>query len=76
MRMPQELLTTPLGQMLAPKLSPSEHQLGNVAQQPAGKSGTIASQPVFSTATTAAVAQPVSAAFAAAAPALQVCAIS
>lgn len=37
--MPQELLATPLGQMLAPKLSPLEHQLGNIQQQPAGVSG-------------------------------------
>ena len=37
--LPQEVLATPLGQMLAPMLSPLEQQLGNIHQQPAGESG-------------------------------------
>ncbi|KAA6420390.1 MAG: hypothetical protein FRX49_09552, partial [Trebouxia sp. A1-2] len=37
MRMPEELLATPLGQMLASKLSPLEQQLSNIHQQPAGE---------------------------------------
>ncbi|KAL0032050.1 hypothetical protein WJX77_002382 [Trebouxia sp. C0004] len=43
MRMPQELMATPLGQMLASKLSPLEHQLGNIHQQPAGEIRAFAS---------------------------------
>ena len=35
--MPEELLSTPLGQMLASKLSPLEQQLSNIHQQPAGE---------------------------------------
>ncbi|KAL3161796.1 hypothetical protein ABBQ38_008888 [Trebouxia sp. C0009 RCD-2024] len=52
--LPQEVLATPLGQMLAPMLSPLEQQLGNIHQQPAGESGPAAQQP----ASTASGAQP------------------
>ncbi len=41
--MPQELLATPLGQMRASKLSPLEHQLSNIHQQPAGEISAFAS---------------------------------
>lgn len=43
MRMPEELLATPLGQMLASKLSPLEQQLSNIHQQPAGETSAFAS---------------------------------
>ncbi|KAL0050544.1 hypothetical protein WJX82_002003 [Trebouxia sp. C0006] len=43
MRMPEELLATPLGQMLASKLSPLEQQLSNIHQQPAGETSALAS---------------------------------
>ena len=34
--LPEELLATPFGQMLAPMLSPLEKRLGTIRQQPAG----------------------------------------
>ena len=34
--LPEELLTTPFGQMLAPMLAPLEKRLGTIQQQPAG----------------------------------------
>ena len=43
MRMPEELLATLLGQMLASKLSPLEQQLSNIHQQPAGETSAFAS---------------------------------
>ena len=43
MRMPEELLATPLGQMLASKLSPLQNQLSNIHQQPAGETSAFAS---------------------------------
>lgn len=43
--LPQEVLATPLGQMLAPMLSPLEQQLGNIHQQPAGETGPSSQQP-------------------------------
>ncbi len=43
MRMPEELLATPLGQMLASKLSPLEQQLSKIHQQPAGETSALAS---------------------------------
>ena len=44
--LPQEVLATPLGQMLAPMLSPLEQQLGNIHQQPAGESGAPSQQAI------------------------------
>lgn len=59
--LPQEVLATPLGQMLAPMLSPLEQQLGNIHQQPAGESAP-ASQTAQGVTTPAGASQPTPAA--------------
>lgn len=53
--LPQEVLATPLGQMLAPMLSPLEQQLGNIQQQPAGEPAAPSAQ---TTSTSAGAARP------------------
>ncbi|DBA79744.1 TPA: hypothetical protein ACH3X1_008410 [Trebouxia sp. C0004] len=80
MRMPQELMATPLGQMLASKLSPLEHQLGNIHQQPAGEIRAFASPSAEPTAPfptaqifTRQSAAPAAAIVATAAPAMPAC---
>lgn len=56
--LPQEVLATPLGQMLAPMLSPLEQQLGNIHQQPAGESGPASQTAQGNTVAAAAASRP------------------
>ena len=43
MNMPEDILATDLGQMLAPMLAPLDRQLSKVVQQPAGISNVTSS---------------------------------